>query len=186
MPGFAYDYLAAGCFTEVNLARNSSDIRKVQLKPWYLRDFDGADQTTELFGETYDAPFGVAPVGLQGLMWPKGMRVSGTGCGRSQHSVHAVHGQHCQHRANWKNHGRQVLVSAIPSCRRRTARQDPGKSVGGRLPHAGDFGGHTNVRLSPKRNPKWVVDSAKDDASKHRADVFKSGVGDGATDCGQA
>ncbi len=71
MPGFAYDYLAAGCFSEVNLARNTSDIRQVQLKPWYLRDFAGADQTTELFGETYDAPFGVAPVGLQGLMWPK-------------------------------------------------------------------------------------------------------------------
>ncbi|MDB4678903.1 alpha-hydroxy-acid oxidizing protein [Rhodopirellula sp.] len=71
MPGFAYDYLAAGCFTEVNLARNSSDIRQVQLKPWYLRDFQGANQATELFGETYDAPFGVAPVGLQGLMWPK-------------------------------------------------------------------------------------------------------------------
>ena len=33
MPGFAYDYLAAGCFTEVNLARNNGDIRKVQLKP---------------------------------------------------------------------------------------------------------------------------------------------------------
>ena len=71
MPGFAYDYLAAGCFSEVNLARNASDIRQVQLKPWYLRDFTGAEQTTELFGETYDAPFGVAPVGLQGLMWPK-------------------------------------------------------------------------------------------------------------------
>jgi L-lactate dehydrogenase (cytochrome) len=26
---------------------------------------------TELFGHTYDAPFGIAPVGLQGLMWPK-------------------------------------------------------------------------------------------------------------------
>ena len=71
MPGFAYDYLSAGCFTEVNLARNNSDIRQVQLKPWYLRDFDGAAQATELFGETYDAPFGIAPVGLQGLMWPK-------------------------------------------------------------------------------------------------------------------
>jgi L-lactate dehydrogenase (cytochrome) len=71
MPGFAYDYLAAGCFSEINLARNNSDIRQVQLKPWYLRDFEGADQTTELFGESYDAPFGIAPVGLQGLMWPK-------------------------------------------------------------------------------------------------------------------
>lgn len=66
MPGFAYDYLAAGCFTEVNLARNNSDIRKVQLKPWYLRDFDGADQSTELFGETYDAPFGVARLDCRG------------------------------------------------------------------------------------------------------------------------
>ncbi len=25
---------------------------------------------TELFGLVYDAPFGKAPVGLQGLMWP--------------------------------------------------------------------------------------------------------------------
>ena len=47
MPGFAYDYLAAGCFSEVNLARNNSDIRKVQLKPWYLRDFEGAAQARQ-------------------------------------------------------------------------------------------------------------------------------------------
>ncbi|MFT4565150.1 MAG: L-lactate dehydrogenase (cytochrome) [Saprospiraceae bacterium] len=25
---------------------------------------------TTLFGKEYDAPFGIAPVGLQGLMWP--------------------------------------------------------------------------------------------------------------------
>jgi len=28
------------------------------------------DLTTELFGTTYNAPFGIAPVGLTGLMWP--------------------------------------------------------------------------------------------------------------------
>lgn len=71
MPGFAYDYLAGGCFTEVNLDVNKKDIRDVQLKPWYLRDYAGSSLETELFGEIYDAPFGVAPVGLQGLMWPK-------------------------------------------------------------------------------------------------------------------
>lgn len=71
MPGFAYDYLAGGCFSEVNLDRNTAEIRDVQLKPWYLNDYDGASQKTELFGKTYDSPFGVAPVGLQGLMWPK-------------------------------------------------------------------------------------------------------------------
>lgn len=71
MPGFAFDYLTAGCFSDINVARNTADIREVQLEPTYLDEFEGADQTTELFGETYAAPFGVAPVGLQGLMWPK-------------------------------------------------------------------------------------------------------------------
>jgi L-lactate dehydrogenase (cytochrome) len=30
---------------------------------------------TELFGHLYDAPFGIAPVGLQGLMWPKAAEI---------------------------------------------------------------------------------------------------------------
>jgi L-lactate dehydrogenase (cytochrome) len=75
MPGFAYDYLAGGCFSEVNLKRNTSEIREVQLQPHYLRDFKGASQQTTLFGKTYDAPFGIAPVGLQGLMWPRSCEI---------------------------------------------------------------------------------------------------------------
>ncbi len=75
VPGFAFDYLAGGCFSEVNLDRNTSDIRKVQLKPWYLKDYKGASHETELFGETYSSPFGVAPVGLQGLMWPNSCEI---------------------------------------------------------------------------------------------------------------
>ena len=31
----------------------------------------GSSSKTELFGHTYDAPFGVSPIGLQGLIWPK-------------------------------------------------------------------------------------------------------------------
>ncbi|MDB4283643.1 alpha-hydroxy-acid oxidizing protein, partial [Akkermansiaceae bacterium] len=70
MPGFAYDYLAGGCFNEINLQKNTQEIREIELKPWYLRDYPGSDLSTEIFGKTYDAPFGVAPIGLQGLMWP--------------------------------------------------------------------------------------------------------------------
>ena len=75
MPGFAYDYLTGGCFSDVNLARNTQEIREIQLRPHYLRDFNGASQKTTLFGKTYDAPFGIAPVGLQGLMWPKSCEI---------------------------------------------------------------------------------------------------------------
>jgi L-lactate dehydrogenase (cytochrome) len=42
----------------------------VQLKPNYLRKHHGSSLKTKLFGIDYDAPFGIAPVGLQGLMWP--------------------------------------------------------------------------------------------------------------------
>ena len=75
MPGFAYDYLTGGCFSDINVARNTQDIRAIQLRPNYLRDFNGASQTTHLFGKTYDSPFGIAPVGLQGLMWPKSCEI---------------------------------------------------------------------------------------------------------------
>lgn len=35
-----------------------------------LRHHHGSSLKTKLFGIEYDAPFGIAPVGLQGLMWP--------------------------------------------------------------------------------------------------------------------
>ncbi len=70
MPRFAFEYLEGGCNSEINLRRNTDEIREIQLKPWYLRDYAGSDLSTELFGKTYDAPFGISPIGLQGLMWP--------------------------------------------------------------------------------------------------------------------
>lgn len=70
IPRFAFEYLDGGCNEDVNLHKNTADIRAVELKPFYLGQFAGADLKTELFGEVYDAPFGIAPVGLQGLMWP--------------------------------------------------------------------------------------------------------------------
>ncbi|MEI6789497.1 MAG: alpha-hydroxy acid oxidase [Verrucomicrobiota bacterium] len=75
MPRFAFEYLDGGCFSEVNLDRNTREIREVQLQPYYLKPFTGASQKTMLFGQEYDAPFGIAPVGLQGLMWPKACEI---------------------------------------------------------------------------------------------------------------
>lgn len=70
MPRFAFEYLDGGCNDDVNLIRNTADIRQVELKPTYLTNYPGAKLKTELFGATYDAPFGVAPMGLQGMLWP--------------------------------------------------------------------------------------------------------------------
>jgi len=71
IPKFAFEYLDGGCNDEVNLRRNTEQIRKVELKPNYLVPYQKPEIKTTLFGHCYDAPFGISPVGLQGLMWPK-------------------------------------------------------------------------------------------------------------------
>ena len=75
IPRFAFEYLEGGCNSEINLRRNTEEIREVELKPYYLRDYPGSDQSVELFGKTYDAPFGIAPIGLQGLIWPRATEI---------------------------------------------------------------------------------------------------------------
>ena len=71
IPKFAFEYLDGGCNDDVNLKKNTDRIRAVELKPKYLVDYTPPSLQTKLFGHTYGAPFGISPVGLQGLMWPK-------------------------------------------------------------------------------------------------------------------
>jgi len=70
MPKFAFEYLDGGCNEDINLDKNRTDLQKIELMPQYLSKFEKSEMKTELFGHTYDAPIGISPVGLQGLMWP--------------------------------------------------------------------------------------------------------------------
>jgi L-lactate dehydrogenase (cytochrome) len=70
IPKFVFEYLDGGCNEDVNLIRNTAELRDVQLKPYYLNKHTGSALKTELFGQVYDAPFGISPIGLQGLIWP--------------------------------------------------------------------------------------------------------------------
>ena len=71
MPKFAFEYLDGVCNDDFNIHKNTSEIRAVELLPEYLKKKVHVSLKTKLFGTQYDAPFGVAPIGLQGLMWPK-------------------------------------------------------------------------------------------------------------------
>ena len=70
IPKFAFEYLDGGCNEDVSISRNTSEIREVQLQPRYLRNNGISSIKTKILGMEYDAPFGISPVGLQGLMWP--------------------------------------------------------------------------------------------------------------------
>lgn len=70
VPKFAFEYLDGGCNDDISIDKNTKDIRAIELQPRYLRNYGKSTTSTKLFGIEYDAPFGIAPVGLQGLMWP--------------------------------------------------------------------------------------------------------------------
>lgn len=71
IPRFAFEYLDGGCNEDINLYKNTQEIREVELIPQYLAKHTTSELKTIILGKAYSAPFGVAPVGLQGLMWPK-------------------------------------------------------------------------------------------------------------------
>jgi len=70
IPHFAWEYLDSGTGLEAALERNRQALDCVQLAPRFLRGALKPDLRTTLFGKEYAAPFGMAPVGFQGLMWP--------------------------------------------------------------------------------------------------------------------
>lgn len=70
IPRFAFEYMDGGCNEDVNLLKNTVELREIELKPYYLNEYKAPSLKTELFGHVYDAPFGIAPIGLQGLVWP--------------------------------------------------------------------------------------------------------------------
>jgi L-lactate dehydrogenase (cytochrome) len=69
-PAFAFEYLDGGCNEDVSITRNTKEIRDIQLQPRYLQNYGNSSTKTKILGMEFDAPFGIAPVGLQGLMWP--------------------------------------------------------------------------------------------------------------------
>jgi L-lactate dehydrogenase (cytochrome) len=75
IPKFAFEYLDGGCNEDINLHKNTDELRMVELAPYYLNVHKGSNLQTELFGHTYDAPFGIAPIGLQGLIWPNSPKI---------------------------------------------------------------------------------------------------------------
>ncbi len=70
LPRFAYDYVDGGTGPEVGLRRNRKALDAVTLVPRYVTDREPVVMSVDLFGRSYTRPFGIAPMGLAGLMCP--------------------------------------------------------------------------------------------------------------------
>ena len=71
MPHFAWEYLDSGTGADEGLDRNRTALTNVRLVPKFMKGRISPSLETTLFGRTYATPFGISPVGLTGLMWPR-------------------------------------------------------------------------------------------------------------------
>ena len=70
IPRFAFDLVDGGAESERNLRRNIEAFEEVLLTPRYMVDVSELDMRVTLFGQTFDAPFGMAPIGMLNAFWP--------------------------------------------------------------------------------------------------------------------
>lgn len=70
IPRFAFDLVDGGAEGEVNLRRNTQAFEDIELIPRYMRDVSQIDTGVTLFGQHFDAPFGMAPIGVLNAFRP--------------------------------------------------------------------------------------------------------------------
>jgi L-lactate dehydrogenase (cytochrome) len=89
IPRFAHDYLIGGLGEETCVFRNRADLSAVELMPRYLHDGATPDLSVTILDQTFDAPFGVAPVGSMGLQWP-GSELPVAAAARAHNILHVL------------------------------------------------------------------------------------------------
>jgi L-lactate dehydrogenase (cytochrome)/(S)-mandelate dehydrogenase len=70
LPKIAFDFIEGGLEDERGIARNTDAFAAYDLVPRYGVDVATCNQSTTLFGRTYDGPVGIAPTGIAGLFRP--------------------------------------------------------------------------------------------------------------------
>lgn len=70
IPRFAFDLVDGGAESERNMRRNVEAFEEVELTPRYMIDVSDIDTRARLFDQTFDQPFGMAPIGMLNAFWP--------------------------------------------------------------------------------------------------------------------
>lgn len=75
LPRIIFDYLEGGAEDERGLNHNRTIFDQFRLKPKRLVDISQRDISCKLFNKKWDAPFAIAPTGLNSSLWPYADRI---------------------------------------------------------------------------------------------------------------
>ncbi|TDK52402.1 alpha-hydroxy-acid oxidizing protein [Antarcticimicrobium luteum] len=70
LPKFVWEYLDSGTGTEATKARNRKALDSLGFMPAILQGPQAPDLSVTLLGQRFPLPFGIAPIGMSGLIWP--------------------------------------------------------------------------------------------------------------------
>ena len=70
LPFVSWEYLQSGTGEEDAVPRNRTALKRLTFAPRIVRGGIEPELKTHLLGQSFELPFGIAPVGLTGLMWP--------------------------------------------------------------------------------------------------------------------
>lgn len=71
IPHFVWEYLDSATGAETSTIRNRAALDGVLFHPAALRGEISPDLSTTLMDRSYPVPFGIAPLGMSGLIWPE-------------------------------------------------------------------------------------------------------------------
>ncbi len=74
IPHFVWEYLDSATGNEATKARNRHKLDEVLMMPSILHGEMEPDLSVELMGQKLPLPFGIAPLGMSGLIWPDAER----------------------------------------------------------------------------------------------------------------
>lgn len=70
IPKFVWEYLDSGTGDERTKAGNRAALDRLGMMPSILHGEFSPDLGTDFLGHSYPLPFGIAPIGMSGLIWP--------------------------------------------------------------------------------------------------------------------
>ena len=75
IPHFVWEYLVSGTGSEHLIDRNRLAFDQIHMSPPVLQGHFEPNTATRLLGQDFSVPFGAAPVGMSGLIWPNAEKI---------------------------------------------------------------------------------------------------------------